>query len=342
MHCAACVGRVEQAIKRVPGVQDATVNLLAERGVVTFDATQATPQAMIAAVETAGFDAALARMDHFAPAAEDAPKLPTDRRTEAQELTHRFLVSLALTVPVLMMGMGPHLGLISMRWTMLPWWNRAQLLLTTPVLLWAGNGFFRGAWAALRQRASDMNTLIVVGTSAAYAYSLAVTVAPGFFAARGLNAMTGGVYYETAAVIVTLILMGRLLEARAKRGVGTAIAALIGLQPKTARVLRDEKEVDVPLGEVQVGDRLLVAPARSACGRRRRIGAVVGGESMLTGESLPVEKKEGANVTGATLNQRGAFTMEAGAWAAIPRSPRSCALWSRRRAAARPSSGWPM
>ena len=312
MHCAACVGRVEQAIKRVPGVKDATVNLLAERAAVTFDAKQTQPRDMIAAVDVAGFDASLANMDHFAPPTEGMQPPPADRRTEAQELTRRFLVALALTLPVLVMGMGPHVGLFPMRWTMVGWWNVAQLLLTTPVLFWAGSGFFRGAWAALRQRASDMNTLIVVGTSSAYLYSLAVTVAPGFFMARGVNTMNGGVYFETAAVIVTLILMGRLLEARAKRGVGTAIAALIGLQPKTARVLRDGQETDVPLSDVHVGDRLLVRP-----GEKVPVdGIVVSGqswvdESMLTGESLPVEKKAGASVTGATLNQRGAFTMQA-------------------------------
>ena len=221
----------------------------------------------------------------------------------------RFLVSLALTLPTLVMGMGPHLGLIPMHLAMQPWWNGAQLALTTPVLFWAGSGFFRGAWASLRQRASDMNTLIAIGTFAAYIYSLAVTVAPGFFAARGLNA---SVYYETAAVIITLILMGRLLEARAKHGTGAAIEKLLGLQPKTARVLRDGQERDIPIAEVQVGDKILVRP-----GEKIPVdGRVVSGtswvdESMLTGESLPVEKKEGDTVIGATMNQRGAFTMEA-------------------------------
>jgi Cu+-exporting ATPase len=158
-----------------------------------------------------------------------------------------------------------------------------------------------------------MNTLIAVGTLSAYAYSLAVTATPGYFAARGL---AGGVYFETAAVIVTLILMGRLLEACARRGTGAAIEKLIGLQPRTARVLRkgpeQDQEQDVPISEVRVGDRLLVRP-----GEKVPVdGVVVSGhswvdESMLTGESLPVEKREGAVVTGATLNQRGAFTMEA-------------------------------
>ncbi len=309
MHCAACVGRVEKAILRVPGVQEATVNLLAERAAVQFNPKVAKPEELIAAVSDSGYDASMATMDHFGPSSESAETTPGRKATEAQDLLRRFLISLALTIPVLVMGMGPHVGLLPMHWTMLPWWNWAQALLTAPVLFWAGSGFFRGAWAALRQRASDMNTLIVVGTSAAYLYSLAVTVAPGYFAARGVES---SVYFETAAVIVTLILMGRLLEARAKRSTGTAIEKLIGLQPKTARLVRDGQETDVPLSGVQVGDRLLVRP-----GEKVPVdGVVVSGqswvdESMLTGESLPVEKSVGASVTGATLNQRGAFTMEA-------------------------------
>jgi Cu+-exporting ATPase len=314
MHCAACVGRVEKALKQVLGVQDATVNLLAERATIRFDAGQVKPEDLIAAIEMSGYDARLAPSSDLSErqaANENGSGVTSEHKSEAAELKLRFLVSLALTLPVLVMGMGPHLHLIPMAWSMQPWWIWAQLLLTTPVLFWAGSGFFRGAWAALRQRASDMNALIVVGTLSAYVYSLAVTVAPGFFTAHGL-AVEGGVYYETAAVIITLILLGRLLEARAKRSTGTAIEKLIGLQPKTARVIRDGQEQDVSLAEVEVGDRILVRP-----GEKIPVdGVVVSGsswvdESMLTGESLPTEKQVGDTVTGATVNQRGAFTMEA-------------------------------
>ncbi len=307
MHCASCTTRVENALKRVPGVQEATVNLLAERAAVQFDPQQAKPEDLIAALDVAGYDGQVANFERFGT--EVSAEQEHAHLTETQDLTRRFLVSLILTVPVLIMGMGPHVGLIPMRWMMYGWWNWVQLVLTIPVLFWAGSGFFRGAWAALKQRASDMNTLIAVGTSAAFAYSFAVTIAPQIFASRGLNA---GVYYETAAVIVTLILMGRLLEARAKRSTGDAIEKLIGLQPKTARIIRDGQEIDIPLAEVHVGDRLLVRP-----GEKVPVdGVVVSGaswvdESMLTGESLPVEKNEGDTVTGATMNQRGAFTMEA-------------------------------
>jgi P-type Cu+ transporter len=307
MHCASCTTRVENALKRVLGVQEATVNLLAERAAVQFDPQKANPEDLIAALDVAGYDGQVTNFDRFGAETTDQPQHA--HQTETQDLTRRFVVSLVLTIPVLIMGMGPHFGLIPMHLSHQAWWNWAQLVLTTPVLFWAGSGFFRGAWAALKQRASDMNTLIAVGTSAAFAYSLAVTVAPQVFAARGLS---GGVYYETAAVIVTLLLMGRLLEARAKRSTGDAIEKLIGLQPKTARVIRDGQEADVPLAEVHVGERLLVRP-----GEKVPVdGVVVSGtswvdESMLTGESLPVEKGEGDAVTGATLNQRGSFTMEA-------------------------------
>src|ERR1051326_505583 len=183
MHCAACASRVEGALKRVPGVEEATVNLLAERAAVKYDPQQAKPEDLIEALDIAGYDGHVAHLDPFS--ADTSTQASQERRTEMQELLLRFGVSLALTIPVLIMGMGPHIGLIPMHWSEQSWWNWVQLILTTPVLLWAGAGFFRGAWAALRQRASDMNTLIAVGTFAAYTYSLAVTVAPDFFASHG-------------------------------------------------------------------------------------------------------------------------------------------------------------
>ena len=308
MHCASCVGRVEAALKRVPGVQAATVNLLAERAAVQFDPQQTKPEDLIAALDIAGYDAQRMNADPFA-AASDSEQAA--KQTETRDLRRRFVVSAMLSVPVLLMGMGPHLGLFPMQWTMLRGWNLAQLMLTTPVLFWAGSGFFRGAWAALKQRASDMNTLIAVGTLSAYLYSLAVTLAPGFFTAQGGDTH-GAVYFETAAVIVTLLLMGRLLEARARRGTGAAIEKLLGLQPKTARIVRDGQETDIALAEVSVGDMLRVRPGEKI----PTDGMVISGaswvdESMLTGESVPVAKNAGDTVTGATLNQRGTLTMQA-------------------------------
>ena len=310
MHCAACAARVEKALKEMPGVQDAAVNLLAERAAVTYAPGEVEPEDLVAAVDQTGYEGRLLDVEAgvVGPDAEEEAAEPGAPSSEVQDLRRRFTVAAALTVPVLIMGMGPHLGLFPMRLAEQPWWNWVQCALTTPVLFWAGSGFFTGAWAAMRQRASDMNTLIAIGTLAAYLASLAVTLAPNTFAARGL----GGVYYETAAVIVTLILMGRLLEARARRATGDAIRALLGLQPRTARVQRDGQEQDIPIAEVRVGDCLLVRP-----GEKVPVDGVVASghswvdESMLTGESAPVEKREGDPVTGATLNQRGAFTMEA-------------------------------
>ncbi|HLK55258.1 MAG TPA: heavy metal translocating P-type ATPase [Chthonomonadaceae bacterium] len=310
MHCAACVGRVEKALQQVPGVQEATVNLLAERAAVQFDPAQAKPEDLVEAIDIAGYDSAVLSDDPMETPLTDADETHSAQDDETRTSWRKFLLSAVLTLPLLYMGMGPHIGIVPMEWAMSPWWNGVQLLLATPILFGVGGGFFRGAWAALRQRSSDMNTLIVVGTSAAYAYSAFVTLAPLFPAwGRGLKT---GVYFETAAVIITLILMGRLLEARAKRRTGTAIEALIRLQPKTARIVRDGHEEDVPLSDVHVGDRLLVRP-----GEKVPVdGVIVTGsswvdESMLTGESMPVEKAVGDPVIGATLNQRGAFTMEA-------------------------------
>jgi Cu+-exporting ATPase len=183
------------------------------------------------------------------------------------------------------------------------------LVLTTPVQFWVGAQFYRGAWAALKHKTSDMNTLIAVGTSAAYAYSLAMTVAPQFFQARGI---TPAVHYETAAVIITLILLGRLLEAIARGRTSEAMKRLMGLQAKTARVLHDGHEADIPVEEVGIGDLVIVRPGEKIpVDGVVREGASAVDESMLTGESIPVEKRSGDPVIGATLNKTGAFRFEA-------------------------------
>ena len=213
-----------------------------------------------------------------------------------------------------MIAMGGHFvaalhGLMNAAWR--PW---LELALTTPVLFWAGREFFTGAWAAARHRAADMNTLIAIGTFAAYLYSLAATVAPSLFMAHeaGHEAMLPGVYYEVAAIVVTLILMGRLLEARARSQTSGAIRALMGLQAKTARVERDGREQDVPIEDVRVGDIVLVRPGEKVPVDGQVVdGASSVDESMLTGEPLPVEKKAGDGVIGATLNKTGAFKMRA-------------------------------
>lgn len=250
------------------------------------------------------------------------------REREYQKQARKFWVALALTFPVTLTSMGSHFIPALHFIAAAPWRLWLELALTTPVLFWAGAEFFTGAWNAARHRAADMNTLVAIGTLSAYLFSVVATVAPGIFVqshAHAASGMNGGVssgissgmsgpplYFEVAAIVITLILMGRLLEARARARTGGAIRALMGLQAKTARVERDGAEQDIPIAEVQVGDIVLVRP-----GEKIPVdGEVLDGtsrvdESMLTGEPLPVEKKAGDTVIGATLNTSGSFRFRA-------------------------------
>ena len=292
MHCAACANRIEKALSETPGVAQAGVNFATARATVHYDPTQTTPEALRDAVRGQGYDAVLPARGAGAQDADDAAA-----RAEAAEyraIRTRFILAAVLTVPVLVLEMGRHIipalkGAFD--FPARPW---IELALTTPVLFWAGRDFFLGAWAAARHRAADMNTLVAVGTLSAYLYSLAVTIfSHSFHGTHG----AGGIYYEVAASIVTLILLGNLLQARATTRARGAIKALIGLSPKTARVERDDREVDVPIEEVRVGDIVLVRP-----GEKIPVdGVVVDGssnvdESMLTGEPLPVPTRMAVGV----------------------------------------------
>ncbi len=291
MTCAACVSRVEKAARRVPGVADAAVNLLANRGMFSYDPALTSPPVIAAAIEKIGFEAA--------PLTPDSPK--TDHAAAHRALAQRLGAAAVLTLPVVVGAMGGEMGWPVPAWLASPW---TQLLLTTPVLFWAGGPFFRGAWLSLKGRGSDMNTLIALGTGTAYGYSLAAMVAPGLFGSHH-------VYYETADVIITLLLLGRMLEARAKGRTGAAIETLLGLQPKTARVVRGGEDVDIPIEQVRVGDHVRVRPGERVPLDGRIIeGASALDESMITGESLPVEKTVGGLVVGATVNTRGSFVFE--------------------------------
>ncbi len=227
------------------------------------------------------------------------------REREIRTLRRKLVAGIVLTVPIVLGSMS--------EW--FPWAPHALqnfwvlLALTIPVQFWAGAQFYRGFWAALKHRTSDMNTLIAVGTSAAFLYSVAMTVAPQVF--RGLG-IAPAVYYDTAAVIVTLILLGRFLEAIAKGRTSEAIRRLMGLRAKTARVVRDGEEQDIPVDEVRSGDLVIVRPGEKVpVDGIVREGASAVDESMLTGESLPVEKRAGDQVIGATLNKTGTFRFEA-------------------------------
>ncbi len=316
MHCAACAVRIEGALGQAPGVSKAAVNFATGRATVEYDPAATAPAALRDVVRGAGYDAVLPPAGHHAGGVSEAEEQA--REAEYNRTRLKFIVAAVLTLPVAVLGMGGHL--VPSLVPLLDFPGRAwvELALATPVLFWAGWEFFSGAWAAARHRAADMNTLVAIGTLSAYVYSVVATLAPEWLAV-GASAHAGhgdavpvGVYYEVAAVIVTLILLGRLLEARARSRTGGAIRALIGLSPKTARVERDGGEIDLPLAEVRVGDVVRVRP-----GEKVPVdGTVLDGtsavdESMLTGEPLPVTKAPGDPVIGATVNTTGSFRLTA-------------------------------
>ena len=309
MHCAACATRVEGALKLAPGVSRAAVNYATGRATVEYDPTTTAPADLLGVVREVGYDAVLPTPEDAGESAAEAARDSDFRRTR-----RKFLVAAALTLPVAAVAMAGHLVPALPDALDFPGRVWLELALTTPVLFWCGREFFTGAWAAARHRAADMNTLVAIGTLSAYVYSVVATVAPSRLAVGGHagHGVAAGVYYEVAAVIVTLILLGRLLEARARSRTGGAIRALVGLAPKTARVERDGVEADVPLGEVTVGDTVRVRP-----GEKVPVdGTVLDGssavdEGMVTGEPTPVAKNPGDAVIGATVNGTGSFRMTA-------------------------------
>ncbi|NEX45621.1 heavy metal translocating P-type ATPase [Pseudotabrizicola algicola] len=303
MTCASCVGRVERALAAVPGVASVSVNLATERAHVTGTAE---PLVLQQAVEALGYDARPVQAGAGGDAAAAA-------RKEAEEalLRRDLTIAAALTLPVFALEMGSHLfvpvhHLIMDTIGMQASWV-LQFVLTTLVLLGPGLRFYRKGYPALWRLAPDMNSLVAVGTTAAYAYSVVATFAPGLLPQGTVN-----VYFEAAAVIVTLILLGRFLEARAKGRTSQAISRLVGLQPRMARVHRGGGVVEVPIAEVRAGDLFDLAP-----GARVPVDGVVTegeswlDESMITGEPAPVAKAAGARVTGGTVNQTGALTCRA-------------------------------
>jgi Cu+-exporting ATPase len=300
ISCASCVATIERALNQAPGVVSASVNLATNAATVEFLPPTITLQDLRRAIRDAGYEPL-----EVAEGAHPGDHEKAAREREIRRLKTKLTVGIILTAPVI-------LGSLPGWFSWVPkflqnFW--VLLVLTTPVQFWVGSQYYRGFWAALRHRTSDMNTLIAVGTSSAYLYSLAMTMAPGFFRARGI---APAVYFDTAAVIITLILLGRLLEAIAKGRTSEAIKRLMGLQAKTARVVRNGEETDIPTEDVQIGDVVIVRPGEKVpVDGVVREGASAVDESMLTGESLPVEKRPGDQVIGATLNKTGAFRFEA-------------------------------
>ena len=300
MHCAACVGKVERALTGVPGVETAAVNLATEQASVAFDPARTSVPALQRAVAAAGYDLAAAPVARGGEA-EDRERRA--REVEQRRLRRKVVIGALLSAPLLVGGM-PTLFPWAPGWLRDPW---LQLVLATPVQVWVGADFHRAFLRDLRRRSASMSTLVSLGTSAAYLFSLAVTLWPHVFHAAG-----GMTYYETAAVVTTLVVLGRWLEARARGRTSEAIRRLVSLAPRTARVLRDGVEVDIPTADVLVGDLIRIRP-----GERVPVdGTVVDGastvdESMLTGESLPVDKTAGATVFGGTVNRTGSFVFRA-------------------------------
>src|SRR5579864_1403351 len=304
MTCASCVRRVEKALGRVEGVNEASVNLATEKAHVVFDPARVSLDQMRSAVERAGYTLGdIPGQEQATPLpAQSENRLDSQRQAEIDALERKWQISIGAGVLMMALMYLP---------TNVPMDVLAPLLLVvaTVVQFWAGRPIYAAAWASARHGGTNMNTLIAVGTSVAYAYSAFVTLWPRLATQWGFPQQ---LYFDTGVIIIALILFGRWLEARAKKRTGLAIKALMGLQPRTARVIRGGAERDIPIEALQVGDRIRVRP-----GEKVPVDGVIEDgrsgvdESMLTGESLPVEKGLGDEVIGGTLNKTGSFIFKA-------------------------------
>jgi Cu+-exporting ATPase len=301
MTCAACQARVQRTLQRQPGVVDAGVNLMMHDATVRYSPDAVSPEQLVAAIRDTGYGAELPPVVEDAFAEQEARDAA--QAEELAELKRKAIVSgaigaVAMVAPMALMPIVPHAVI-----------NGVLLALTVLVMTWAGRHFYTRAWSAFRHRSADMNTLIAIGTGAAFVYSLIATVAPRFFVERGV---APDVYYEAVIIIIALILTGNTFEARAKTATSAALRALAGLQPVSARVVRGDATIDVPIAAVRRGDVIVVRPGE----RLPTDGEVVDGESavdesMLTGESAPVPKAAGARVIGGTINRTGALRYRA-------------------------------
>lgn len=304
MTCAACAARVKEALGSLEGVLAADVNFATESATVEYIPSQVGVREFKRAVKDAGYEVVTA-----AEGEDVVEKERREREAAYRKLKRKLFIGAALTVPVFILVFWEKLGLDALFTIPRQTSFFVQFFLETPVQFWVGWQFYTGAVAAARHRTSNMNTLIAVGTSAAYIYSITATFFPSVFEVKGYEAH---VYFDTAAAIIVLILLGRVLEARARGHTSEAIKKLIGLQAKTARVLREDREMDVPIEDVEVGDIIVVRP-----GEKIPVdGVLIEGyssvdESMITGESIPVERSAGDTVIGATINKTGSFKFEA-------------------------------
>ena len=307
MSCASCANSIENAINNVPGVESCNVNFGVQLAAIKYNPRQTSIKNIQQAIERAGYSSYTLQEREMITVEDDAEQAA--RLAESRDLIRKTIaggiVSIILVVGSLPMMTGLELPFIP-TWLHNPW---LQLILTAPVQFWCGYKFYTGAGKAFRRHTATMDTLIALGTSAAYFYSVFATVLPNFFLDRGLMPE---VYYETAAVVITLILLGKWFENRARGQTSAAIRQLIGLQAKDAKVIRKGREIDVPIQEVQIDDIILVRP-----GEKIPVdGEVVSGsstidEAMVTGESIPVKKQPGDEVIGATINKTGSFKFKA-------------------------------
>ncbi len=297
MHCASCVRVTERALKKTPGVKDAVVNLATAKATVTYDTDNCTPQQMAESIAKTGYTLELAE--------KSEEILQEEKKKDLNLLRTKVIVSLGLGALILW---GSFPGLINTAPEILKNFF-VQLLLATPVQFWAGLEFYRATIPALKHRTANMDTLVALGTTVAYLYSAFVTFFPEVVMNLGVDHMP---YFDVAVIVIGLILLGRYFEAKAKAGTSQAIKKLIGLQAKTARVIREGKEIDIPMDQVQIGDTIRVRP-----GEKIPVdGIILDGESsvdesMITGESIPVDKAKGDTVVGATMNKAGTFTYSA-------------------------------
>jgi len=304
MHCASCAAIITRKVKKVNGVIDINVNYASAKAAILFDPAQASVPLLIDIVKKAGYGAAIA----------NASDRANDKERRAQEIrTYRqkFLIGLLLSLPMLYFMLGTFIPSLPVVEFVEPWMGITSLILATPIQFWLGAGFYHSMWSALKMKTFNMDSLIAIGTSTAYFYSV-WNIFIHWTNEQSLIGAHEDLYFEVAALLITFVLLGKWLEARAKGATSDAIQKLMGLQAKTARVIRDGHTIDVPIEDVHAGDTVVVRP-----GEKIPVdGIVLRGhsavdESMLTGESIPVEKKEGDRVFGATMNAHGSLEFRA-------------------------------
>ncbi|EKD89794.1 MAG: Heavy metal translocating P-type ATPase, partial [uncultured bacterium] len=304
MHCSSCAALIEKSLKKVEGVSKANVNFAAEKALVFYDRNRTSVENLISAVKKAGYLATEVK--------NNDPEFDRKKREmEIKGLSQAFINSLILSFPMFYFMLFDFISWIPGKVMLTPFIGIVSLLLSTPVQLIIGHRFYRGMWSALRMKTFNMDSLIAIGTSTAYFYSL-INLVSYYIKTGSLIGLTGTkipeLYFETAAFLITFVVLGKWLELRAKGRTSDAIKKLMGLAAKTARVVKDGQTADIPIDEVKVGDIILVRPGEKVPIDGKIIkGSSSVDESMLTGESIPVEKHEGDMVAGATMNKMGSF-----------------------------------